>query len=266
MTKGLIFDIKRYALHDGPGIRTTVFLKGCAANCWWCHNPESQALGIEKSIRINRFDQSTIEEEEIIGRKMSVDELMIEICKDQVFYDESGGGVTFSGGEPLMQPKFLREILKRCNESGLRTTLDTTGSAPEDVFKSIIDFVDLFLYDIKFIDDRLHQKYAGVSNLNILRNLQTLVKQKRAVALRFPVIPGITDQEKNIEEILQFVLNLNQGDMQIDLLPYHKIARHKYEKLNKDYLMGKTQVPTSGHMDSLKKKFERAGLQVTIGG
>jgi len=266
MKKGLIFDIKRYALHDGPGIRTTVFLKGCAANCWWCHNPESQALEIEKSIRINRFDQRLFEEEEIIGKEMSVDELMIEISKDLVFYDESGGGVTFSGGEPLMQPNFLREILMRCKETGLTTALDTTGHAPEDVFKSIIDFVDLFLYDIKFIDDRLHQKYAGVSNINILSNLRTLVNHKKSTILRLPVIPGITDQKKNIDEILQFVLNLNRGEIEIDLLPYHKIARHKYEKLNKEYLMGDTKVPSADAMIRLKKKLEVAGLKVTIGG
>ncbi len=266
MKKGIIFDIKRYALHDGPGIRTTVFLKGCPANCWWCHNPESQALEIEKSIRTNRFDQSVIEEEEIIGKEMSVDELMVEISKDQVFFDESGGGVTFSGGEPLMQPFFLCDILRRCQEAGLSTTLDTTGYAPADIFESIIDFVDLFLYDIKFIDDRLHQKYAGVSNFNILANLRTLVKQKKAVILRLPVIPGITDQEKNIEEILQFILNLDQGGMKIDLLPYHRIARHKYKKLNKEYLMGDTNVPSADTMNRLKNKLELAGLKVNIGG
>jgi len=266
MTKGLIFDIKRYALHDGPGIRTTVFLKGCAANCWWCHNPESQAPEIEKSVRINRFDQSIIEEEEIIGREISIDELMTEISKDQVFFDESGGGVTISGGEPLMQPEFLREILIRCQETGLSATLDTTGYAPSAVFDSIIDFVDLFLYDIKFIDDRLHQKYAGVSNNNILTNLKTLVKKKKSLILRLPVIPGITDQKKNIEEILYFILNLKQGGMKIDLLPYHKIARHKYEKLNKEYLMCNTNLPSSDTMNLLKKKFEAAGFKVNIGG
>ncbi len=266
MKKGLIFDIKRFALHDGPGIRTTVFLKGCAANCWWCHNPESQDMKIEKSIRTNRFDQSNIEEEEIIGKEMSVDELMTEISKDQIFFDESGGGVTFSGGEPLMQSDFLKEILKTCQTMGFSTTLDTTGYAPPDVFLSICDFVDLFLFDIKFIDDQLHRKYAGVSNVNIISNLQNLVKQKKSLILRLPVIPGITDQGKNINEIMDFIVNLNHGGIKIDLLPYHKIARHKYEKLNKDYLMGETKEPLVDKMNHLKKKFELAGLPVTIGG
>jgi pyruvate formate lyase activating enzyme len=266
MTKGLIFDIKRYALHDGPGIRTTIFLKGCAANCWWCHNPESQALKIEKTTRINRFDQSIVEEEEVIGREISVEDLMKEISKDQIFFDESGGGITISGGEPLMQPEFLHQILQRCQQTGFSTTLDTTGYAPPEVFSTIIDFVDLFLYDIKFIDDRLHKKFAGVSNINILSNLKNLVKQKKAVILRFPVIPGITDQERNIDEILEFVLNLNQGGIKIDLLPYHKIARHKYEKLNKEYLMSDTNVPSSDSLNQIKNKMEQAGLKVGIGG
>lgn len=266
MVKGLIFDIKRYALHDGPGIRTTVFLKGCAANCWWCHNPESQSPKIEKSVRTNRFDKSVIEEEEIIGREITVDELMTEIAKDQVFFDESGGGVTFSGGEPLMQPDFLCDILKSCKQNGFTTTVDTTGYAQPDIFSSIIDLVDLFLYDIKFIDDCLHKKYAGVSNINILSNLQALINQNKSIILRLPVIPGITNQKKNIDEIINFILNLNLEENRIDLLPYHKIARHKYQKLNKDYLMGDTLEPSADDMNHLKRKFELAGLKVSLGG
>jgi len=191
---------------------------------------------------------------------------MAEISKDQIFFEESGGGVTFSGGEPLMQPEYLKEILQRCRQSGFSTTLDTTGYAPPDVFSSIIDLVDLFLYDIKFIDDRLHQKYSGVSNFNILLNLRNLIKLEKSVILRLPVIPGITDQEKNINDIMNFTRSLNQGEIKIDLLPYHKIARHKYEKLNKDYLMGETKVPSSIQMNHLKKKLESAGFKATIGG
>jgi pyruvate formate lyase activating enzyme len=229
-------------------------------------NPDSQYPNIAKSTRIDRFDQSIIKEEEVIGREVSVEDLMTEISKDQVFFDESGGGITFSGGEPLMQPEFLRQILQKCQQSGFSTSLDTTGYALPEVFSSIIDFVDLFLYDIKFIDDSLHKKFAGVSNVNILLNLQNLVKQKKPVILRFPVIPGITDQKKNIDEILHFVLKLNQGGITIDLLPYHKIARHKYEKLNKEYLMGDIKVPSDESMSQLKNKMEQAGLKVSIGG
>ncbi len=266
MQKGIIFDIKRYALHDGPGIRTTVFFKGCAATCWWCHNPESQEMNIEKAVRINRFDQNVIEEEELIGKEMSVEDVMTEIGKDRIFYDESGGGITFSGGEPLMQPEFLHALLIACQKAGLSTTLDTTGYAPFDVIAAISENVDLFLYDIKFIDDRLHQKYTGLSNTSILKNLEHLISNNKNVILRFPVIPGITDQKKNIEDVIQYILNLNQGGIQIDLLPYHKIARHKYDKLNKDYLMGDTNPPSADDMSRIKDNLEKAGLTVTIGG
>lgn len=266
MTRGLIFDIKRYALHDGPGIRTTVFFKGCAATCWWCHNPESQEMSIETVNRTNRFDQTSVEEQEILGREMTVDEVMEEILKDQIFYDESGGGVTFSGGEPLMQPDFLHELLMESQNAGLSTTLDTTGYAPADVFNRISEDVDLFLYDIKFIDDRLHQKYTGLSNKYILKNLHHLFSSEKALILRFPVIPGITDQEKNIDEILKYILNLSQERIQFDLLPYHKIARHKYDKLNKENLMADTEQPSNDEMIQLKEKIESAGLSVTIGG
>jgi pyruvate formate lyase activating enzyme len=266
MIKGLIFDIKRYALHDGPGIRTTVFFKGCAATCWWCHNPESQAPNIEKTLRINRFDQNSFKEDEIIGKEMTVGEVMHEISRDQVFYDESGGGVTFSGGEPLMQPDFLHDLLVQCKKTGFSNSLDTTGYASANIFASISDVVDLFLYDIKFIDDKLHQKYTGVSNKNILTNLNSLIKNRKDVILRFPVIPGITDQKKNIDEILKYILNLNHGGIQIDLLPYHKIARHKYDKLDKQYLMGDTDLPSADHMLAIKKKIESVGLKATIGG
>ncbi len=202
MTTGIIFDIKRYAIHDGPGIRTTVFLKGCAASCWWCHNPESQTTEIEQAVRKNRLDDCVIEEIEMIGKKMTVREVLIEIKKDRVYFDESGGGVTFSGGEPLLQENFLRELLIACRQDGIHTTLDTTGYASEDVFNSIIDHVDLFLYDIKFIDDNLHQKFTGVSNMTILNNLITLVKMNKSVRLRLPVIPEMTDSIKNINEIV----------------------------------------------------------------
>ena len=185
MVKGIIFDIKHYAIHDGPGIRTTVFLKGCAASCWWCHNPESQCLEIEKTARTNTFDGICVEEEEIVGNLMTVEEVMHEIMKDKVFYDESGGGATFSGGEPLIQPDFLKAVLKHCRNRGIHTTLDTTGYASWETFKSIIPNVDLFLYDIKFVDDSQHQKYTGVSNASILYNLKNLVRHKKKIILRF---------------------------------------------------------------------------------
>jgi len=266
MNTGIIFDIKRYAIHDGPGIRTTVFLKGCAASCWWCHNPESQSGDIEEVRRYNRFDDVNFEETEILGIRMSVEDVIAEIKKDLVFFDESGGGVTFSGGEPLFQAEFLRELLITSQNAGIHTTLDTTGYAPTDIFNSIIKPVDLFLYDIKFINDQLHQKYAGVSNSIILDNLHTLIKIKKPVRLRLPLIPEITDHEKNIAEIANYIVNLNHGGLDIDILPYHKIARHKYEKLEKEYLMGNTTPPSDKKMQEIKTILESFGFNVSIGG
>ncbi|MFX1514452.1 MAG: 4Fe-4S cluster-binding domain-containing protein, partial [Promethearchaeota archaeon] len=169
--KGIIFDVKKYAIHDGPGIRTTVFFKGCPLRCWWCHNPEGQKEGLETIIK-TQIDKNTLSDnqEETIGREVSVVEVITEIEKDQLFYDESGGGVTFSGGEPLMQPAFLNALLDACKEKELTTTLDTCGYASWNILKKIKDKIDLFLYDIKIIDNKEHQKYTGVSNNQILSN------------------------------------------------------------------------------------------------
>lgn len=162
--KGTIFDIKKFALHDGPGIRTTIFLKGCPMRCPWCHNPESQNPEPEAMTATNLPGGNRPVVQEIVGRQVTVREVMWEIRKDLLFYDESGGGVTFSGGEPLMQPKFLTALLTASKRSGIRTALDTTGYAPWIELENILPLVDLFLYDLKFIDDSLHQKYTGVSN------------------------------------------------------------------------------------------------------
>ena len=149
-SKGIIFDIKKYALHDGPGIRTTVFLKGCPLNCWWCHNPEGQNPEPE------RFLTNQTVNHEIIGREVTVDEVIAEIEKDRIFYDESGGGATFSGGEPLMQPDFLKNLLTACQIRDISTVLDSCGYAAWEIIEKIKDKVDLFLYDLKMIDDKKH--------------------------------------------------------------------------------------------------------------
>jgi len=266
MDKGIIFDIKRFALHDGPGIRTTIFMKGCAASCWWCHNPESQSEGVEKAIRRNVFDGCIFEEEENIGKKITIAEVMAEITKDLIFYNESGGGVTFSGGEPLVQADFLNEVLRCCLKQGIHTTLDTTGYAVQNIFESIMHKVDLFLYDLKFVDESLHQKYTGVSNENILNNLHLLVRNKKSIIIRFPVIPGITDSKSNIETLLSYIAEIKKNLLGIDLLPYHKIAGHKYAKLQKENLMSGTREPSKASLEKMKDIFEKTGLPVKIGG
>ena len=266
MENGLIFDVKRFALHDGPGIRTTVFFKGCPASCWWCHNPESQHECEEKSVRKTILDGTAYEDPEILGKKFSSTELMTEILKDRIFYEESEGGVTFSGGEPLIQAAFLSELLDLCRQQDLHTAIDTTGYANTEILDSIMGKVDLFLYDIKFIDEKLHEKYTGISNRLILKNLNHLTASGCNVNLRFPVIPGITNTAENIGEIMRYISNLGHRIVGIDLLPYHRIAEHKYHKLQRENLMHDTPEPDSLMMDQIRQQFESLKIPVRIGG
>ena len=205
MKKAIIFDIRRFCVHDGQGIRTTVFFKGCPLSCWWCHNPESRDLHAEKSVKHLALDGQSFEREETTGKWMTVAEVMAEVLQDRIFYDESGGGVTFSGGEPMLQEAFLADTLKECRKQGIHTTLDTSGYASQDAMAEIAGLVDLFLYDVKIINEDLHIKYTGVSNKQILENLKFLYTSGNNVILRFPVIPGITDTNENIRDMKEFI-------------------------------------------------------------
>ena len=262
--EGLIFDIKHYALHDGPGIRQTVFFKGCPLSCWWCHNPESQQPEVETYTRVKSLDNQTFRREETIGYSIGTDDLMQTIQSDTLFYDESGGGVTFSGGEPLMQPEFLREIASRCKDACIHTALDTSGYAPQKILLGILPFIDLILYDIKIMDDALHQKYTGVSNRPILENLEMLNESGKEVRLRFPVIPGITDTEKNLREIQNYLAPFHHIK-HIDLLSYHDISRGKYDRFGKNDKMG-SQKLKKGSIGQIQKNFESLGFRVQVGG
>jgi pyruvate formate lyase activating enzyme len=266
MISGVVFHIKRYAVHDGPGIRTTIFLKGCASRCWWCHNPESQESEPELVNKINKLNGIDLQESELIGKTMTAHEVLNEIDKDILFFDESGGGVTFSGGEPLMQPEFLSQLLILCKKKSIHTAIDTTGYATLEVFQGIASHVDLFLYDIKFIDDVMHQKYTGVSNCEILQNLKFLINSEKKVILRFPVVPDITDTEQNIYQIKAFISEVKKGSQDVDLLPYHTIANAKYKRLCKENKMLGIREPSPARLNELKKEFEQLGLNVKIGG
>ena len=265
MNSGIIFDIKRFAVHDGPGIRTTVFFKGCLAHCWWCHNPESQSDEIQSVKKSNKLGDMIFEENEAVGREISESELFEEIIKDSVYFDESGGGVTFSGGEPLMQPEFLESILKLCKSQNIHTTLDTTGYCAPEIMQSLQNYIDLFLYDLKIIDEKSHQKYTGLTNTQILANLKYLQSKKKNIIIRFPIIPKVTDTEKNINEILDF-LNSNNSINEINILPFHKIANHKYVRFQIENKMNKTKEPTKKEIADLKNRFEAEGFKVSIGG
>ena len=262
--KGLVFDIKHYAIHDGPGIRTTVFFKGCPMACLWCHNPESQKPEPEYMLRQKRFNGKHFQEKELVGKEMSLEQLMKEIRKDRVYYEESGGGVTFSGGEPLVQYTYLREILSMCRSEGIHTTLDTSGHADERAIREIIPFTDLFLYDIKLIDEALHLKYTGISNKSSLSNLDIINDLEKEIIIRFPVITGITNEEKNIEGIARFMTE--RKIQRIDLLPYHKMAGNKYRQLGRAYELDHLEDTSEEELQTLKKFFTEQSLHVKIGG
>jgi pyruvate formate lyase activating enzyme len=265
MISGIVFDIKRYAIHDGPGIRTTVFLKGCPLRCPWCHNPEGQNPDPETMVSVLRGKALYgAGETKIVGRVMEVEEVMVEIEKDLLFFDESGGGVTFSGGEPLAQPDFLTSLLEICKERNVHTCLDTCGYASSEVFCSVIDNVNLFLYDLKIMNDREHQKYTGVSNRLILENLKALDAQGKKVVIRFLVIPGITDTKENISETIDFIASL-KTIRDVSLLPHHRIAGQKYKRLRRKNEMEDVPSATPKRMAAVGAEFERYGNRVTVG-
>jgi len=252
-TIGNIFNIQRFSVHDGPGIRTTVFMQGCSLSCWWCHNPESCSFQPATS---QGFNSSSA---------FDADELVSELLKDQPFFDESGGGVSFSGGEPLAQADFLSQVLKRCKEVGLHTVVDTTGYASQKQLEEILPQTNLFLYDLKLMDNKQHLKYTGVSNKEIVKNLKFLLQNKAKVWIRIPIIPGITDTKTNLGQIATLLKNYN-FEQQINLLPYHEIAEAKYDRLQIPFRMKETKTSDNNHMKIIADYFESYGFSVKIGG
>ena len=263
---GIIFDIKKFAIHDGPGIRTTIFFKGCSMYCWWCHNPESQNIEPEFIQKVGiKKGMLSAETQEIIGRQTTVNEVMAEIEKDMIFYEESNGGVTFSGGEALHQPEFLISLLKRCKEKNIHTALDTSGYVEKEILVKTMDLVDLFLYDLKLIDDDKHTHYTGVSNKVILDNLRFLDEKGKQIVIRIPIIPGITDAEDNLSKLAEFIKSLkNIND--VNLLPYNKMGEEKYRRLRRVYKTEEIKPPSEKEMLDIKSYFENFSFNVEIGG
>ncbi|MBP3583057.1 MAG: glycyl-radical enzyme activating protein [Clostridia bacterium] len=272
-----IFDIQRASFVDGPGIRTTVFFKGCNLRCAWCHNPESQSQKIEMLFHKNRcagcgkckekcpnsFEKCDFcgkcallcphDAREICGKEYTALEVMSEIIKDKSLYENSGGGVTFSGGECMLQIDFLEELLKCCKNEGIHTAVDTAGHLPFEYFERIIPYTDLFLYDLKCFDADVHKKYTGVTNGLILENLGRLLKANVPLWVRIPIVPtvnGSVDEMKSIKAMLD-----SFGTPQkIELLPYHKMGEHKYSALGKE--LTAFSVPSEADMNRFKKIFE----------
>lgn len=226
---GIIFDLKRFAIHDGPGIRTTVFLRGCPLRCVWCHNPESQGFGVETFVGRDGCSVT-------VGRSVSVDEVVEEVARDLAYYAESGGGVTFSGGEPLAQPEFLMELLRCCREMGIHCAVDTCGFASADVVLEVAKLTDLFLYDVKLAEADEHMKYTGVDVELIHSNLRLLCDSGAEIQLRFPVVPGVTDTDDNLAGVRALMQSLSR-ELPIKRLPYHSAAMDKYPRFGIEPLM-----------------------------
>ncbi|MCX6282513.1 MAG: glycyl-radical enzyme activating protein [Bacteroidetes bacterium] len=266
MVEGLVFDIRKFTVHDGPGIRCTIFLKGCPLSCRWCHNPESQAEIPETSTKTVTLDGAIYMEQEVSGKWMTVEEILEEVEKDRVFYDESGGGVTVSGGEPLFQAEFLLNLLKGLKTRDLHVALDTCGYAGWQDLALTMDYIDLYLYDLKLMDDILHLEYTGVSNKPIHENLQRLARSGKKVVVRVPVIPGISDSESNFRSLLAFLEPLRPGVNEINLLPYHSAAENKYKRFGKvNSMKGISSTPRE-ELIVRKKELEGLGYVVKIGG
>jgi len=262
---GIVFDIKRYAVHDGPGIRTTIFLKGCPLRCIWCHNPESFSAKVEEFELPEQLGDVSLMRKKQIGQAYNKPKLLREIEKDILFFDESEGGVTFSGGEPLMQIDFLEEMLKECKAKDIHTVVDTSGLAPFDHLKRIIDDVDLFLFDVKHMNDEEHKKLTGVSNKQILDNLDHLMQLQQPLIIRYPMIPDCNDSNENINEMINF-LKQYEWKPEVHILPYHRIGKDKYDRFNKENHMPDIQSLKEEDCEWAKAKFEQEGFKVCIGG
>jgi len=299
--RGQVFNIQRFSVHDGPGIRTAVFLKGCPLSCVWCHNPEGISARLEILMTPSRCvgcgecvaacprdlpvpfrspgvqdaehcllcgacaDTCPTEARQMAGQEMSVEEVVEVVLKDRIFYDDSGGGVTFSGGEPLRQAGFLRAALEACRFRGLHTVVDTCGLASAEDLLSVAEVTDLFLFDVKMMDDDKHRRYTGVSNHQILANLEALGRTAQRIWLRVPVIPGVNDDVENLEVTAKLAASIPSVE-RVCLLPYHPLGESKSSRLGKDSSLPELAAPTPGEMQNLVELVEAEGVAARIGG
>jgi pyruvate formate lyase activating enzyme len=303
MVQGTIFDIQTYSLHDGPGIRTTVFLKGCPLNCIWCQNPESQrhqpellfyserCTGCGQCVSVcprqaismldgksntkrnlcegcgNCADTCLNAARKLSGRVWLTDDVFNEVKKDEAFYRRSGGGVTLSGGEPLAQPEFSTAILSSCKRAGLHTAIETTGMAKWGTLEQVLEYVDLVLYDLKHMDSRSHQRCTGIGNDLILENLQRIRRNYTVpIIARIPIIPEYNADLQNIEATAEFIAHEIGPDTKVNILAYHRLGETKYNRLEREHSGVRIIPPTAEQMAAIQKTIAARGLTVTIGG
>ena len=255
--KGRIFDIQRYSIHDGPGIRTIIFLKGCRLRCRWCCNPESQEYEIQ-TMKVQGKDK-------IIGRDVTVEEVMEEIKKDFIYYRRSSGGVTLSGGEALLQPEFAIELLKACQNFGINTAIESSGFASFDIIQQYLPYIDTFLMDIKHCNNKKHEDFTGKPNELILENARKIAESGANLIIRVPVIPTFNNTKEEIQEIACFAKTLS-GVKELHLLPYHRLGQDKYEGLGRKYTLSDMVPLDNKAMDILLVAAEQSGLKCQIGG
>jgi len=257
MGTGRIFNVQRFSIHDGPGIRTIVFFKGCAMRCAWCCNPESQSFEIESLDEKGKI--------KTVGRDVTVSDIMPEILADLPYYRRSGGGVTLSGGEVLCQADFATELLAECKRNGLHTAIESAASLPFEAIEKLLPHLDLFLMDIKHMNGEKHKEYTGKDNALILENATRVAKTGVELIIRTPVIPTFNDTAEDIRAISRFARSLD-GVKEHHLLPYHRLGSDKYRGLGRNYSLSELEPPTKERMEYLLSVAEESGLRCQIGG
>ena len=293
----LVTNIQGYSIHDGPGIRTVVFLKGCGLECQWCSNPECISphpeVGFIKTLctqcgkcaevcpegalvyeagKLPRIDREkctgcgacsevcSYEAIVLYGKQMNVDEVFDAVNRDKIFYQASGGGVTVSGGEALLQPQFVRDLFEQCHRAGIHTCIETSGYAAESAFRQVLPYTDYVLYDLKHLNSEKHRRYTGKPNSLILSNARTVAASGVETLFRMPLIPGINDDMQNIRETADFLQGLGNNALRIELMPYHRLGKGKYEALDRQYLLPEVRSPEPEHLESIKKIFRDNGI------